>query len=166
VGTVTPIELAVARVTVATAAAMLWLFTRTKFGLSWRAFADDPHAAVLLGVDGGRLLGATFVLAGLCAGLAGAVVGVHYGIVDASMGTMLGLKALIAALIGGIGSVPGAFLGGLVVGLIETSWSAYFDMTLRDMVVYTFLIVLFLMRPGGLFGLANPDPPPAGRAGV
>jgi len=164
--TVTPIEIAVALVTFATAAAMLWLFTRTKFGLSWRAFADDPHAAVLLGVDGGRLLGATFVLAGLCAGLAGAVVGVHYGIVDASMGTMLGLKALIAALIGGIGSVPGAFLGGLVVGLIETSWSAYFDMTLRDMVVYTFLIVLFLMRPGGLFGLANPDPPPAGRAGV
>jgi branched-subunit amino acid ABC-type transport system permease component len=52
------------------------------------------------------------------------------------------------------------------VGLIETAWSAYFDMTLRDIVVYTFLIVLFLMRPGGLFGLANPDPPPAGRAGV
>jgi branched-chain amino acid transport system permease protein len=62
--------------------------------------------------------------------------------------------------------VPGAFLGGLVVGLIETAWSAYFDMTLRDMVIYAFLVVLFLLRPGGLFGLANPDPPPVGRAGV
>jgi branched-chain amino acid transport system permease protein len=164
--TMTPIEIAVVVVTVATAGIMLWLFTRTRFGLSWRAFADDPAAAVLLGVDGPRLLAATFVLAGLCAGLAGAVVGIHYGNVDAGMGTMLGLKALIAALIGGIGSVTGAFLGGLVVGLIETAWSAYFDMTLRDMVIYSFLIVLFLVRPGGLFGLANPEPPPVGRAGV
>ncbi|HEY6259559.1 MAG TPA: branched-chain amino acid ABC transporter permease [Xanthobacteraceae bacterium] len=164
--TVTPIEIAVVLVTVAAAAAMLWLFTRTRFGLSWRAYADDPQTAVLLGVDGPRLLAATFALAGLNAGLAGAVVGVYYGNVDAGLGTLLGLKALIAALIGGIGSVTGAFLGGLVVGLIETSWSAYFDMTLRDIVVYTLLVVLFLMRPGGLFGLANPDPPPAGRAGV
>lgn len=164
--TVTPIEIAVVLVTLATATAMLWLFTRSRFGLSWRAFADDPATAVLLGVDGPRLLAMTFVLAGLCAGLAGAVVGVHYGNVDAGMGTLLGLKALIAALIGGIGSVTGAFIGGLVVGLIEIAWSAYFDATLRDIVVYTFLIVLFLMRPGGLFGLANPDPPPVGRAGV
>jgi branched-subunit amino acid ABC-type transport system permease component len=86
--------------------------------------------------------------------------------VSTGLGTMLGIKALIAALLGGIGSVPGAFLGGLVVGLIETAWSAYFDMTLRDMVIYTFLVVLFLLRPGGLFGLATPDPPRIGRAGV
>jgi branched-chain amino acid transport system permease protein len=164
--TVTPIQIAVVLTTLASAAVMLWLFTRTRFGLSWRAYADDPQTALLLGVDGPRLLAATFVLAGLCAGLAGAVVGIYYGNVSASMGTMLGLKALIAALIGGIGSVPGAFLGGLVVGLVETGWSAYFDITLRDMVIYTFLVVLFLLRPGGLFGLANPDPPPIGRAGV
>jgi branched-chain amino acid transport system permease protein len=164
--TVTPIQIAVVLTTLATAAIMLWLFTRTRFGLSWRAYADDPQTAALLGVDGPRLLATTFLLAGLCAGLAGAVIGIYYGNVSASMGTMLGLKALIAALIGGIGSVPGAFLGGLVVGLVETVWSAYFDITLRDMVIYTFLVVLFLLRPGGLFGLANPDPPPIGRAGV
>ncbi len=109
----------------------------------------------LLGVDGGRLLSATFWLAGLCAGLAGAVVGVYYGNVGSALGTMLGIKALIAALIGGIGSVPGAFLGGLLVGMIETAWSAYFDITLRDLVIYTFLVVLFLARPGGLFGLVE-----------
>jgi branched-chain amino acid transport system permease protein len=164
--TVTPLQIAVVVTTLAAALAMLWLFTRTRFGLSWRAYADDPHTAALLGVDGGRLLSATFVLAGLSAGLAGAVVGVYYGNVGAGLGTMLGLKALIAALLGGIGSVPGAFLGGLVVGLIETAWSAYFDMTLRDMVIYTFLVVLFLLRPGGLFGLATPDPPRIGRAGA
>jgi branched-subunit amino acid ABC-type transport system permease component len=163
--TVTPLQIVVVSAMLATAAAMLWLFTRTRFGLSWRAYADDPHTAALLGVDGTRLLSATFVLAGLCAGLAGAVVGVYYGNVGSAMGTMLGIKALIAALLGGIGSVPGAFLGGLVVGLIETAWSAYFDMTLRDMVIYTFLVVLFLLRPGGLFGLADPAPR-IGRAGV
>jgi branched-chain amino acid transport system permease protein len=164
--TVTPMQIAVVITTLAAAAATLWIFKRTRFGLSWRAYADDPQAAALLGVDGTRLLSTTFVLAGLCTGLAGAVVGVYYGNVGAGLGTMLGLKALIAALIGGIGSVPGAFLGGLVVGLIETAWSAYFDITLRDMVIYTFLVVLFLLRPGGLFGLANPDPPRFGRAGV
>jgi branched-chain amino acid transport system permease protein len=163
--TVTPLQIAVVTSTLATAAAMLWLFTRTRFGLSWRAYADDPQTAALLGVDGTRLLSATFVLAGLSAGLAGAVVGVYYGNVGTGLGTMLGLKALIAALLGGIGSVPGAFLGGLLVGLIETAWSAYFDMTLRDMVVYTFLVVLFLLRPGGLFGLADPAPH-IGRAGA
>jgi branched-chain amino acid transport system permease protein len=164
--TVTPMQVAVVICTLAAAAFMLWLFTRTRFGLSWRAYADDPQTAALLGVDGPRLLSMTCVLAGLCAGLAGAVVGVYYGNVGSGMGTMLGLKALIAALIGGIGSVWGAFLGGLVVGLIETAWSAYFDITYRDMVIYTFLVVLFLWRPGGLFGLANPDPPAVGRAGV
>jgi branched-chain amino acid transport system permease protein len=163
--TVTPLQIAVASCALAAAAAMLWLFTRTRFGLSWRAYADDPHTAALLGVDGTRLLSATFVLAGLCAGLAGGVVGVYYGNVGSAMGTMLGIKALIAALLGGIGSVPGAFLGGLLVGVIETAWSAYFDMTLRDLVIYTFLVVLFLMRPGGLFGLADPAPR-IGRAGV
>jgi len=164
--TVTPLQIAVVVGTLAAALAMLWLFTRTRFGLSWRAYADDPHTAALLGVDGGRLLSTTFVLAGLSAGLAGGVVGVYYGNVGTGLGTMLGLKALIAALLGGIGSVPGAFLGGLMVGLIETAWSAYFDMTLRDMVIYTFLVVLFLLRPGGLFGLATPDPPRIGRAGA
>jgi branched-subunit amino acid ABC-type transport system permease component len=164
--TVTPLQIVMVTVMLVAALGLLWLFKRTRFGLSWRAFADDPFTAALVGVDGGRLLSATFVLAGLSAGLAGAVVVVYYGNVSATMGTLLGVKALIAALVGGIGSVTGAFLGGLAVALIETAWSAYFDMTLRDAVIYSVLIALFLLRPGGLFGLANPDPPRSGRAGV
>ena len=69
---------------------------------------------------------------------------------------ILGLKALVAAVIGGIGSVPGAFLGGLCVALIEAAWSAYFDITARDIVVFSLLILVFVLRPGGLLGFAGP----------
>ncbi len=120
--TVTPLQVALVILTLAAALGMLWLFTRTRFGLSWRAYADDPLTAALVGVDGGKLLSTTFVLAGASTGLAGAVVGVYYGNVGLAMGTLLGVKALIAALVGGIGSITGAFLGGLAVGLIETAW--------------------------------------------
>ncbi len=74
------------------------------------------------------------------------------------MGAMLGLKALVAAVVGGIGSVPGAFLGGVCVALIEALWSAYFDITARDIVVFSLLIVVFVLRPGGLLGFAGPKP--------
>ena len=74
------------------------------------------------------------------------------------MGTMLGLKALVAAVVGGIGSVPGAFLGGLLVGLVEAGWSAYFDIVMRDVVVYSILIVMFVLRPGGLLGFPAQSP--------
>ena len=131
---------------------------RTRFGRSWRAFADDPATAALFGVDGQRLLAATFLLAGLLAGLAGWIVAAYYGNVSHSMGAMLGLKALVAAVVGGIGSVPGAFLGGVCVALIEAVWSAYFDITARDIVVFSLLIVVFVLRPGGLLGFAGPKP--------
>ena len=156
--TVTTMQLCVAVAALTTAAGVLLLLARSPFGRQWRAFADDPQAAALFGVSAGRLLTGTFVLAGLLAGLAGWIVAVYYGNVGFAMGSMLGLKALVAAVLGGIGSVPGAFLGGLVVGLIEAGWSAYFDIGLRDMVVYAILIVVFVLRPGGLLGFAGPSP--------
>src|SRR2546421_35013 len=123
-----------------------------------RAFADDPAAAALFGVAPRRLMAQTFVLAGLLAGLAGWIVAVYYGNVGFAMGTVLGLKALVAAVVGGIGSVPGAFLGGVLVALIEAAWSAYFDIAARDIVVFSLLIVVFVLRPGGLLGFAGPKP--------
>ncbi len=98
----------------------------------------------------------TFLLAGLLAGLTGWIVAAYYGNISFSMGAMLGLKALVAAVVGGIGSVPGAFLGGVCVALIEAIWSAYFDITARDIVVFSLLIVVFVLRPGGLLGFAGP----------
>jgi branched-subunit amino acid ABC-type transport system permease component len=156
--TVTPMQIAVALLGLAAAIAVLILLGRTRFGRAWRAFADDPGTAALLGVNGERLFAVTFLLAGLLAGLAGWIVAAHYGNVSFSMGAILGLKALVAAVVGGIGSVPGAFLGGVCVALIETGWSAYFDIAARDIVVFSLLIVVFVLRPGGLFGLAGPTP--------
>jgi branched-chain amino acid transport system permease protein len=156
--TVTTMQICIASAALAAAASVLLLLARSAFGRQWRAFADDPQAAAMFGVSPDRLLTGTFVLAGLLAGLAGWIVAVYYGNVGFAMGTMLGLKALVAAVLGGIGSVPGAFLGGLVVGLIEAGWSAYFDIGLRDLVVYAILIVVFVLRPGGLLGFASPSP--------
>ena len=156
--TVTPMQIVVAILGLAAACGVLLLLGRTRFGRAWRAFADDPGTAALFGIDGGRLLATTFLLAGLLAGLAGWIVAAYYGNISFSMGAMLGLKALVAAVVGGIGSVPGAFLGGVCVALIEGMWSAYFEITARDIVVFSLLIVVFVWRPGGLLGFAGPKP--------
>ena len=156
--TVTPMQIVVAFLGLVAACGVLLLLGRTRFGRAWRAFADDPGTAALFGVDGRRLLASTFLLAGLLAGFSGWIVAAYYGNISFSMGAILGLKALVAAVVGGIGSVPGAFLGGICVALIEATWSAYFDITARDIVVFSLLIVVFVLRPGGLLGFAGPKP--------
>jgi branched-chain amino acid transport system permease protein len=156
--TVTPMQIVVAVTGLVAAGGVLLLLWRTRFGRAWRAFADDPATAALFGVDGDRLFAATFLIAGLLAGLAGWVVATYYGNVSHSLGALIGLKALVAAVVGGIGSVPGAFLGGICVALIEALWSAYFDITVRDIVVFALLIVVFVLRPGGLLGFSGPKP--------
>lgn len=156
--TVTPMQIVVALIGLAAAGGVLLLLARTRFGRAWRAFADDPGTAALFGVDGERLFAVTFLIAGLLAGIAGWIVAAYYGNVSHSLGALLGLKALVAAVVGGIGSVPGAFLGGVCVALIEALWSAYFDITARDIVVFALLIVVFVLRPGGLLGFSGPQP--------
>jgi branched-chain amino acid transport system permease protein len=156
--TVTTMQLIIAAAALGAAVAVLRLIARSRFGREWRAFADDPSAAALFGVAPRRLIGSTFVLAGALAGLAGWVIAVYYGNVGFAMGTTLGLKALVAAVLGGIGSVSGAFLGGVLVALIEAGWSAYFEIGFRDVVVFSLLIVIFVLRPGGLLGFSGPQP--------
>jgi len=110
--TVTPIGVAVTVLALAVALALLGVMRWSRFGRCWRACADDPTAAAMLGVDFSGILATTFVLAAAMAGLAGAIVTFYYGGVGYSGGIVFGLKSLIAAIVGGIGSVPGAFLGG------------------------------------------------------
>jgi branched-chain amino acid transport system permease protein len=139
---------------------LLWLMKATPFGRAWRAYADDARAAALCGVNGHRLLMETLALAGAMAGLSGMLIVVQYGGLGFAGGFQYGLKALIAAIIGGIGSVPGAMLGGVAVGLFETIWSAYLPIEGRDMALYAALVVFLIFRPGGLLGFKDPTPRP------
>jgi branched-subunit amino acid ABC-type transport system permease component len=154
--TVTPVAMAVALVCLAAALAVLALIKLSRFGRSWRACADDPLAAELLGIDRGRMLLATFALASALAGLAGYAVTIYYGTFGYAGGIVVGLKSLIAAIVGGIGSVPGAFLGGILIGSVETLWSALLPIELRDLAIFTLLALVMLFRPTGLLGFAEP----------
>ncbi len=150
--TVTPMAVLLASTAAGASAALLAMFRYSGFGRDWRATADDPGAAALFGVDPRRLSIRTYVLASSLVGLAGAGVTLYYGGLGFGYTTGLGLRALIAAIVGGIGSVPGAFLGGIGIALIEALWSAYFPIADRDIVVDILLVAILVLRPGGLFG--------------
>ncbi|MET0745891.1 MAG: branched-chain amino acid ABC transporter permease [Microvirga sp.] len=156
----TPVSLLTAGIAASAAAGLLWAMASTAYGRSWRAFADDPRMTALLGIDGGRLAIVTFGLAGALAGLSGLLIVVQYGGLGFASGFQFGLKALIAAIIGGIGSVPGALLGGVAVGLFETYWSAYLPIEGRDIALYAGLAVCLIFRPGGFLGLREGVPRP------
>ncbi|HXH02016.1 MAG TPA: branched-chain amino acid ABC transporter permease [Candidatus Competibacteraceae bacterium] len=149
---VPPSQALVFVLTAAVAAAVLWLLYRTRFGRSYRACAQDQRAAALCGVDVGRVTARTFLLSGALAGLAGCVLVYLYGGISFYSGTLLGFKALAAAILGGIGSVPGALLGGVLVAFTETLWSAYYPATYKDVMVFVLLIVVLVLRPQGLLG--------------
>jgi branched-subunit amino acid ABC-type transport system permease component len=156
--TVTPIALLAGALAAGTAAALLWCMTHTRFGLHWRAFADDPRAAALFGVGRDQIFARTFAIASGLAGMAGAITLVFFGDLGGGYATVLGLKALTAAVLGGIGSVPGAFLGGIFLGLMESAWSASFPIASRDLVVYCILVGTLIWRPGGFLGYRDLTP--------
>lgn len=129
-----------------------YLMRRTAFGRAWRACADDPGAAALVGVDTDRIARDASLLAGTCATLAGAVVALHYGIVGFDAGLLLGFKALTAAVVGGIGSPAGAALGGALIGVVETLWAAYLPGAWREVAIFGLLAATLILRPHGLLG--------------
>ena len=133
--------------------AVLWvLLVRTSFGRCYRACADDVGMAALVGVDVDRTVALAFVVGTGFAAAGGYVVALHYGGVNFFMGHMIGFKALAAAVVGGIGSAPGAVLGGLLIGLVESLWSAYFPMCYREAAVFLLLAAVLIFRPEGLLG--------------
>ncbi|MGO1119160.1 branched-chain amino acid ABC transporter permease [Rhodovibrionaceae bacterium A322] len=137
--------------------ALLWLYRRSATGLMLRACADDPGAASLSGVSYAKVLRQAFLLSGALAGLAGALVVFYYGTIGFTGGALLGFKALTAAILGGIGSLPGALVGGMLIGLVETFWSAYLPGEHRDIAVFSLLILILVFRPQGLMGQTS-DP--------
>jgi branched-chain amino acid transport system permease protein len=135
--------------------ALQWLVFGTKIGRGMRAVSVDHNVAGLMGIPVDRIISLTFIIGSAMAGAAGLLVGVTYGQIkqpaDASW-ILYGLKAFVAAVIGGIGNLPGAMLGGLLLGLSEQFVAGYLSTTFRDAIAFALLIVILLVRPSGLLG--------------
>ncbi len=124
----------------------------TKIGKAMRAVSFDTEAAQLMGIDSGKIISFTFGIGSALAAAAGVLVGVYYNSIDPLMGIMPGLKAFVAAVLGGIGILPGAMLGGLILGVVEALVSGFISSTFRDAAAFAILILILLFKPSGLLG--------------
>lgn len=151
-------------VVIVAALAMLWvlhaLVNRTKIGTAIRAVAEDQAAASLMGINVNRIISLTFLIGGAMGGAAGVLFGVQYGLVNPYTGFIPGLKAFTAAVLGGIGNIPGAMVGGVVLGLLEAFAASYlslltggaFGAEYKDIFAFSVLILILIFRPKGLLG--------------
>jgi branched-chain amino acid transport system permease protein len=146
------VQILVVVTTIVLLAIFTWLVSRTRIGRDMRACEQDQTMASLLGVDVDRTISMTFVIGAALASVAGIMSLPYYGLVDFFMGFVAGIKAFTAAVLGGIGSLPGAMVGGLAIGLIETFWSAYFSVEYKDVAAFSILIVVLIFMPTGLLG--------------
>ena len=151
VAVATPMAFVVSALTLAAGLVLIVIFRFSRLGRELRAYADDPLAAEMMGISPAAVTARAFALSGALAGSAGATMTAAFGAVGYSLSATLTLKALTAAIIGGIGSLPGAFLGG-IVGAVETGWSALFPIDYRDIAVYALLTIFIALRPSGLLG--------------
>ena len=139
-------------ITVLLLALLQFIVRYTKMGKAMRAVAVDEQAAQLMGIDVDGVISFTFALGSALAGIAGVLVGVYYNTISTTMGITVGLKAFVAAVLGGIGSIPGAMVGGYLIGLLETMVSFFGYSPYRDGVVYFLLFIILIILPAGLFG--------------
>ena len=131
----------------------LWAFIqRTRIGAAVRAVAIDQGAARLMGINVDRIISLVFFIGPGLGGAAGLMVGIYYGQIDFTMGWSYGLKAFTAAILGGIGNIPGAMIGGFVLGIAESLTKSYISSQMSDAVVYGILIIMLLVKPTGLLG--------------
>jgi len=140
---------------------VLYFFVnKTKLGMAIRAVAQDPATASLMGIPVNRIIALTFFVGGAMGGVAGVLFGLHYSLVNPYTGFIPGLKAFTAAVLGGIGNIPGAVLGGIVLGLLEAFAASYlsiltdgtFGAEYKDLVAFIALILILIFRPKGLMG--------------
>lgn len=131
----------------------LYLFIqRTRIGTAIRAAAIDQGAARLMGIDVDRVILLVFLIGPALGGVAGVMVGLYYGQINFTMGWTYGLKAFTAAILGGIGNIPGAMVGGLLLGVVEALGAAYISIAWKDAIAFCLLIVILIVRPTGLLG--------------
>jgi branched-chain amino acid transport system permease protein len=178
--TVTSVQLAIIGICVAMMAGLAALVYRTRLGTAMRATAQNPQVAGLMGIDVNRVIAATFVIGAALGAVAGVLFGTYYGVAQYTMGSILGLKAFSAAVLGGIGNIPGAMLGGVLLGLVEALGAGYvgdltdlcqyawlapalgaceggghfilFGSNYQDVIAFLVLILVLVFRPSGLLG--------------
>jgi branched-chain amino acid transport system permease protein len=177
---ITSVQIAIVAICFILMAGLALLVYRTRLGTAMRATAQNPQVAALMGIDANRVIAATFVIGAGLGAVAGVLYGTYYGIAQYTMGSILGLKAFCAAVLGGIGNIPGAMLGGLLLGLLEALGAGYigeftdlcqygwlaaritacdngghfilFGSNYQDVFAFLVLILVLVFRPSGLLG--------------
>lgn len=138
--------------------AALWMFTqRTRLGKAMRATAQDPEAARMMGVDVDKVIIIAFFAGSALAGAGGLVFGLYYNFTSFIIGFTAGLRAFTAAVLGGIGNVPGAMLGGVIIGLVEALGSQVIGAAWADVIIFSILVLVLVFRPAGLLGRVAPN---------
>ena len=136
----------------------LWVFTRrSRMGKAMRATAQDPEAARMMGVDVDRVIMTAFFVGSALAGAGGMIFGLYYNFTSFVVGYSAGLRAFTAAVLGGIGNVPGAMLGGMIIGLIETLSGQVVSVRWTDVIIFSLLVLVLVFRPAGLLGRMAPN---------
>jgi branched-chain amino acid transport system permease protein len=155
--TTTNYQIIVLVVALAFMALLQYIVYGTKFGRAMRAVSFNFETAALMGIPTDRIISMTFIIGSMLAGVAGILYGLSYPKIDPLMGIMPGLKAFVAAVLGGIGNVPGAVVGGLIIGVVEAFVGGSSFSNYRDAIAFVILIVILLFRPTGLFGKYQPE---------
>lgn len=150
--TISYLQIMIIGLTIALMAIFSFVIRYTSLGRAQRAAAQDMTMASLLGINVDRTISATFVIGSMLAAVAGLMVTLYYGVIDFYIGFIVGIKAFTAAVLGGIGSLPGAMLGGMMIGLIEAFWSGYFSIEYKDVAAFSILVFVLIFRPTGLLG--------------
>ena len=137
--------------------ALTFFTSKTKMGKAMRAVSEDKGAAQLMGINVNSTISMTFAIGSALAAVAGVLMCSAYPTLSPTTGSLPGIRAFTAAVFGGIGSIPGALLGGIMLGLVETLTKAYITTSLYDAVVFALLIVVLLVKPSGLLGRYVPE---------
>jgi len=149
-------EVLIWAITLALMAGLQLFVSRTRLGKAMRATAQDSEAARMMGVDVDRVIAAAFFLGSALAGAAALIFGLYYNYTSFLIGYSAGLRAFTAAVLGGIGSVPGAMVGGVIIGLIETLGGQLIAVRWTDVIIFSILVLMLVFAPTGLFGRAAP----------
>jgi branched-chain amino acid transport system permease protein len=150
--TLSNIQIVIILTTTALMTVFSYIITKTSLGRAQRACEQDRLMAALVGVNVDRVIALTFVMGASLAAVAGLMYLLYYGVIDFFIGFVAGIKAFTAAVLGGIGSLPGAMLGGLIIGLIEVFWAGYFSTEYKDVAAFSILAIVLIFLPSGLLG--------------